>query len=204
MKVRLYVEGGPKGHADGLRQFKNSFKQHLMRLSPRLSTLDVSPCGSTEETIRDYVRAVREVKPGSAVALLVDADDFVAANAPAKHLEGKLNSAKVPKDARANIFLMVQCMESWFVTDFNALESCFGAKAKIKLPAHTDIEAVPKKDVFAALDDAARGTPTRRYLKIRDGAKILAELNPKTVAQRSRHARDLYEFLCPSRRIRKR
>jgi hypothetical protein len=58
--VRIYVEGGPKGaHADGLRRFKNGFKQHLARLGPQLCTLDISPCGSTEETIRDFARALR-------------------------------------------------------------------------------------------------------------------------------------------------
>ena len=203
MKVRLYVEGGPKGaHADGLRRFKNGFKQHLVRLDPKLNTLDVSPCGSTEDTIRDYARAVREPASDCIIALLVDADAQVTVDTPAKHIAAKLDSAKVAGDARTNIFLMVQCMEAWLVTDLAALEKCYGAKVRdIRFPLNPDIEAVSMKDILAALDLAAKDTPTKHYHKIRDGAKLLAELRPDTVASRSKHAHNLHEFLCQSVRV---
>lgn len=197
MKVRLYVEGGPKGvHANGFRLFRNSFKQHLVKLDPRLKAMEVSPCGSTEETIRDYARAVRENGAGFVPSLLVDSDDAVTADSPAKHLETKLDSAKVSRDARANIFLMVQCMESWFVTDANAVKACFGNQFRENaLPPNPDIEAVAKRDVLAALAAAVKPTPAGKYHKIHHGARILAELNPDAVAQRSGHARDLHAFL---------
>lgn len=197
MRVRLYVEGGPKGaHTDGLRRFKNGFKQHLVRLDARLNAMDVSPCGSTEETIRDYARALRENRPDSTAALLVDSESAVTADSPAKHLEAKLDSTKIPRDARANVFLMVQCMESWFVADESALKACFGGQfRRSALPSNPDIEAVAKRDVLAALVAAVKPTPAGRYHKIHHGAKILAELSPDTVAQRSRHARNLHTFL---------
>jgi hypothetical protein len=195
--VRIYVEGGPKGtHADGLRRFKNGFKQHLARLDSRLSTLDVSPCGSTEETIRDFARALREQKPDCIVAMLVDSDAPVTADAPAIHLQSKLDSAKIPQNARVNIFLMVQCMEAWLVTDAAALLGCFGNKLRANvLPSNPYIEVVFKKDVLAALDAAVKPTPTGRYHKVEHGAKILANLNPDLVGVRSRHARNLHAFL---------
>jgi hypothetical protein len=197
VKVRLYVEGGPKGtHADGLRRFKNSFKQHLLRLDPKLSTLDVSPCGSTEETIRDYARAVRECETNCLPVLLVDSDAPVSAAPPAQHLAPKLDSANIPKNARGNLFLMVQCMEAWLVTDQQALEKCFGVKARtVRFPPNPNIEAVSTKDILAALNSAAKDTPTRHYHKVRHSAEILAELRPEMVAQRSKHARALHEFL---------
>lgn len=197
MKVRLYVEGGSKGaHADGLRSFKNGFKQHLARLDSRLQTLDVSPCGSTDETIRDYAHAVREGRPGSILALLVDSDAPVTTRTPAKHLQAKLDSAMVPPTARENVFLMVQCMEAWLVTDVDALEKCFGKKLKgSALPANPNIEAVSKNDVLDALAAAVKPTPGAPYHKIQHGAKILAELQPDLVGQRSGHARKLHSFL---------
>jgi hypothetical protein len=194
----VYVEGGPKSaHGDGLRRFKNGFKQHLMRLNPRLNALDVSPCGSTVDAMRDYAKAAREEKPDCVLALLVDADAPVTADSPAKHLEAKLNAAKVPQSARKNIFLMTQCMESWLVTDTLALEKCFGPKLEAKsLPQNPDIESVPKKRVIAALAAAVRLTPAGRYHKIHHGARILAELRPASVGARSqRHAKSFYEFL---------
>jgi hypothetical protein len=196
VKVRLYVEGGSKGtHANSLRQLKNGFKQHLLRLGPELRMLDVSPCGSTEETIRDYVRAVRECVSECIPVLLVDSDAPVIAT-PAQHLRQKLDSAKVPLEARQGIFLMVQCMEAWVVTDEIALERCFGSSAKgVQFPRNPDIEAVPKGDIFAALDSAARSMANRRYHKIRDGAQLLAEVRPERVASRSKHAQALHQFL---------
>lgn len=200
MKVRLYVEGGPKGtHANGLRLFRNSFKQHLMKLDPKLRAMDVSPCGSTEETIRDYSRAIRENRGDAIESMLVDSDTPVTTNSPAEHLRTKLESANVPKEGRANVFMMVQCMESWFVTDAAALKMCFGNELREKsLPANIDIEAVPKTSVLADLNTAVQTTPAGSYHKIRHGAKILSELKPDTVAKRSRHARELHTFLCDS------
>jgi len=197
VKVRLYVEGGPKGaHADGLRSFRNGFKEHLVRLDSRLHTLEVSPCGSTDETIRDYAHALRENRPDCIVVLLVDSDAPVTAPTPAKHLQAKLDSAKVPASARENLFLMVQCMEAWLVTDADALEKCFGKKLNRKaLPPSPDIEVVSKKDVLDALASAVKQTPSGTYHKIQHGAKILAELKPDLVGKRSAHARELHSFL---------
>jgi hypothetical protein len=197
VKVRLYVEGGPKGaHANGLRLFRNGFKQHLLKLDPGLKAMEVSPCGSTVETIRDFARAVRQNGPDFVPSLLVDSDAAVTANSPAEHLRTKLESAHVPRDARANIFLMVQCMESWFVTDKTALKACFGDRLRENaLPASQDIEAVLKTAVLDALKAAVQATPAGNYHKVNHSARILANLNPAAVAERSRHARDLHAFL---------
>ena len=196
MRVRLYVEGGPKGtHADGLRRFRNGFKQHFLKLDPRLSSLDVSPCGSTEDTIRDYARAVGEHEQNCLLALLVDSDTSFIAETPAKHLQAKLDSAKVPQDARASIFLMVQCMEAWLVTDVDALEKCFGKRLKANLlPLSPNIEAVSKRDIFEALAEAIKATPSAPYHKIQHGARMLAELKPELVGKRSGNARNLHSF----------
>jgi hypothetical protein len=197
VKIKVYVEGGPRGvDADGVRSIRKAFKQHFERLDPRLKTLDVVARGSTDQTIKSYSDGVRQDSSEYSVALLVDSDAVVTANTPAMHIQAKLDAAHVAPADRENIFLMVQCMEAWLVTDPTALEKCFGAKARdIKLPPNPNIEAVPIKDILAALDSAARSTPTRHYHKIRDGARILAELNPELVAKRSKHAVALHEFL---------
>jgi uncharacterized protein DUF4276 len=200
VKVRIYVEGGPKGaDVDGVRNFRNAFKQHFQQLDQGLKTMDVISYGSTEQTVKSYAQGVRLYSPDCAVALLVDADAPVTANSAAGHLADKLDLASVPANARKNIFLMVQCMESWLVTDAAALRGCFGQKLRANiLPPNLDIEAVSKKDVFAALDAAVKPTPTKRYHKVEHGAKILAKLKPGLVGKRSRHAKSLYAFLLNS------
>lgn len=197
MRIRLYVEGGPVGvDAEGVRSIRKAFKQHFERLDPRLKSLVVVVSGSTDQTIKSFAEGKHEYYPDYCVALLVDSDAPVSASSPGKHLESKLNSAAISQDAQSEVFLMVQCMEAWLVTDVVALEKCFGNKVReIKFPANPNIEAVPKKDILAALNVAAKVRPARHYHKIRDGAKILAELSPKLVAERSKHASALHEFL---------
>ncbi|MFZ0306289.1 MAG: DUF4276 family protein [Terracidiphilus sp.] len=197
MKIRLYVEGGPQGvDTDGLRRFRSAFKQYFEHFDPQLKSLDVIARGATERTIKNYAEGVRRHAAEGVVALLVDSDTPVTASSPAKHLASKLDGAKVPNDARANVFLMVQCMEAWLITDVAALENCYGAKAReMKLPADPDVEAIPKKDLFAALNSLAKNTPIGRYHKIHHAARILAVLSPELVAKRSKHAQKLHEFL---------
>jgi hypothetical protein len=44
VRVRLYVEGGPKGaDADGARNFRNAFKQHFQQLNQGLKVLPPNP-----------------------------------------------------------------------------------------------------------------------------------------------------------------
>jgi hypothetical protein len=92
-------------------------------------------------------------------------------------------------------------MESWFVSDIEALQTCFGNRLREKvLPQNPDVEAVPKRDVLVKLNEAVKETPVGRYHKVQHSIKILEKLNPATVATRSKHARELHNFLrasCP-------
>ncbi|HTX77189.1 MAG TPA: DUF4276 family protein, partial [Terracidiphilus sp.] len=147
-------------------------------------------------TIKSYAEGFRQYVGERNLALLVDSDGPVTAASCADHLRSKLDSANVPAYARVNLFLMVQCMESWFVADFAALQACFGNKLRQNaLPRNPDVEAISVKDILAALHEAIRQTPTSKYHKVRHGTRILAELNPAQVAARSRHAGELHDFL---------
>lgn len=197
MKVQIYVEGGPlRADAEGLRNFRKAFKQHFERLDPRLRSLEVIARGSTDQTITAYSKGILQNSSGNTIALLVDSDAPVTAKTPAAHLQSKLDAASVPPPARSNVFLMVQCMESWFITDTAALQHCFGREVRLsQLPQHQDIEAVLKNSIISALEAAVKSTPSKRYHKVHHGSRILGVLDPVKVALRSRHARDLHEFL---------
>jgi hypothetical protein len=197
VRIRLYVEGGPQGvDTGGLRRFRAAFKQYFERLDPHLNSIEVVAKGSTGKATKHYAEGVRQFAPQTAVALLVDSDSPVQASSPALHLGPKLDAANVPREARANVFLMVQCMEAWLVCDIAALEKCFGSGVRgARLPANPDIEAVPKKDLFAALESLAKETPIGRYHKVHHATRILAVLRPNLVEKRSKHALKLHEFL---------
>jgi hypothetical protein len=78
--------------------------------------------------------------------------------------------------------LMVQCMESWFLADREALARYFGPGFRNQaLPMNPQVESIPKTDVLDGLDRAARGTSRGRYAKGEHGFGILAEVDPSKV-----------------------
>ena len=187
MKVRIYVEGGPQAiDANGLRRFRSGFKRHFERVDPRLEAIEVVAPGSTEQTIKRYAQGLKQYSDHSRVALLVDSDSPVTANSPAEHLRAKLDSAKVPQDARTNIFLMVQCMEAWIVADPEALEGFYKSKffKKERLPKRPNLEQESKADLYAVLEKETKDSQKGQYGKISHAGKLLVLIDPEKVASR--------------------
>ena len=91
---------------------------------------------------------------------------------------------------------MVQCMESWFLSEPEKLATYFGQGfRKNALPRNTRIEEVSKRDVSAALERATKGTMKGKYHKTRHGFAILASIEPDQIRQRSPHANALFDVL---------
>jgi hypothetical protein len=77
---------------------------------------------------------------------------------------------------------MIECMESWFLADRNAVETYFGPGFRGgALPRIVNIENVPRADVLEGLDRAARATKKKGYSKGRDSFEILAVIDPDLV-----------------------
>jgi len=77
---------------------------------------------------------------------------------------------------------MVVCMEAWFLADPAAVRRHFGPHTRANaLPGPELAESRTKDAIARALDKAAAPTKARVYKKIRDGAKILAFLDPSLV-----------------------
>lgn len=84
---------------------------------------------------------------------------------------------------------MVQCMESWFLADTRAVADHFGQGfQQSALPPNPQVEQIPKADVLRGLRNAARATNKRRYAKASDSFRILAKLDPPTVAAAAPYA----------------
>ncbi|MBI2318589.1 MAG: DUF4276 family protein [Betaproteobacteria bacterium] len=91
------------------------------------------------------------------------------------------------EDDRAQ--LMVQCMETWCVADHQALRTFFGQGLNERaLPPLVDLEARPKDDVQAALDNATRDCERdRAYRKGRRSFELLAALDPAELEKHLPH-----------------
>lgn len=134
---------------------------------------------------------------GTFIVLLVDSEDPVAAGTGAwSHLRFRDNWDRPNGSTDDNAHLMVQCMESWFLADRNTLMQYFGDGFKEKsLPNRTDVESIPKQDVFRSLDAATRQSKKGKYDKGKHAFEILGKLNPESVTAGSPSAKRLVTTL---------
>jgi hypothetical protein len=92
---------------------------------------------------------------------------------------------------------MVQCTESWFLADRQALATYYGQGfVENALRRNPDVEAIAKADVLASLQAATRRTRTKGpYHKTRHGFALLSMIDPGRVSQASRHADRLFNLI---------
>ena len=196
MSIRIYVEGGgDRGELKTrCRQGFSAFfrKTGLVGRMPK-----VIVCGSREKALDKFRSAFTKATDNDFITLLVDSENSVAEGVgPWLHLKGGDNWDKPADATDENAHLMVQCLESWFLADKEALARYFGGGFKINsLSSQSEVEAVSKSDIEAGLKMATRQCKKGRYDKGSHSFGILAELNPDKVTAASRHAKRLIDTL---------
>lgn len=188
MRVSVYVEGG--GDQDRtLTACRKAFHSLLDSSWPQGSKAKIVACGGRDQTFNDFRIALRQNAEEYPV-LLVDSEDGVTSADPWPHLRLRDGWDKPEQATAEQGHLMVQCMESWFLADIDCLNKYFGQGfSRNALPANPQIEAIPKRDVAAGLENAVKATSKGRYHKVRDGFQILADLDFEKVCGRSPRAR---------------
>jgi hypothetical protein len=191
--VKICVEGGGND-AYTLRICKTAFVRYCEKLVPPGKMPRIVACGSRNDTYNDFMTSVAD-KNYDLVGLLVDSEEPVVAPTTTAHLK-ELDGWVIPKDSSQTIFLMVQCMESWFIADrqtlFDYYDQYFQRNA---LPARTDVEAIPKTTLMYTLEHATRKCQKKKYHKTQHGFAILALLDPGRVEAASPHAKLFNNFL---------
>lgn len=195
MKVVVYVEGG--GHQrKTLDDCRRGFGQLFEKVVGEGQPPKVRACGGRAETFHDFQRDVRQAKEGFLI-LLVDSEAPVGANVtPWNHVRTQ-DSWKKPKNVHEDqAHLMVQCMESWFLADRDALSEYYKQGFLVNsLPGRANIEEIPKRDVEQRLERATRATQAGLYHKTRHGFDLLALIDPEKLRQKSPRARRFFEVL---------
>lgn len=190
--AKVYVEGGGDGHA--LRTAcRKGFSTLFERAGLRGHMPRIVASGSRGQAFKDFCTALRNAAPDEFVCVLVDSEGPVVANAsPWVLFENR--PAGADDD---NAHLMVQCMEAWFLADSGALGHFFGQGFRPNaLPDRTDVENIPKRDIFAALEGATSAcVPKGQCRKGAHSFEVLAALDPEKVAGASPYARRLFDTL---------
>jgi hypothetical protein len=95
-----------------------------------------------------------------------------------------------------NLFFMVECMESWCLSDKNALKSFCGKDFhENSLPNNTNLKSVNKKEIYAALEKATKDTTKGIYGKGAHSFKILGMLDPQKIKDHGTYAREFFKYL---------
>jgi hypothetical protein len=141
-------------------------------------------CGGRRQAYDDYCTTLEQGI--HAAMLLVDSEDPVAVQTPWTHLLQRVGDQwPCPENATDNdCNLMVQCMESWFLTDPNTLNAFFGQGFNSKALPHSsvNVETVTKASVYQALATATHACKTKApYGKGEHSFKILGRIDPNKV-----------------------
>lgn len=149
--------------------------------------------GSRESAFDNFMTAVNQTSATMLPLLLVDSESKVEEGATAwQHLKKQDNWDKPKNGGDNHVFLMVQCMEAWLVTDQGALRTFFGADFNSNsIPQWHDIEAVDKEKILTALKEATK----KRYSKGRISFQLLGKIDPQKVLRASKHAAELLQRL---------
>lgn len=141
-------------------------------------------CGeSRERTFARFKAAVDQPSDDYLPILLVDSEDPVSdGDTVWQHLKKRDNWDK-PNDAGDNdAFLMICCMETWFVASKKTFASFFGRHYKREdIPLWPDLEGVPRWGLINTLKKATKGCGPRQYSKSKISFELLSKIDPAEV-----------------------
>jgi hypothetical protein len=191
VSVQVFVEGGGDQHYT-LAACREGFASFFKKVCPERHRPRIIACGSRGVAFDKFKTALRDAK-ADFVILLVDSEGPVdPGHSPWRHLKERTGDGWEQPEGAADdqAHLMVQCMESWFLADREALAAHYGQGFRPNaLPSNPDIETIAKADVLRRLEDATRQTKTKgKYDKTRHGFALMALIDPKKVREASPHA----------------
>ena len=133
---------------------------------------------------RAYDMFVTACEAGEPCMLLIDSEGPVGAGSAWDHVRRREGDGwERPNGARdEDLHLMVECMEAWIVADVNTLRRKYGQRLnEAALPGRSDVEQVPKRDLFAAL---ARASGAGEYSKGKQAFELLEGVDPVVLRAR--------------------
>ncbi len=196
VKVRIYVEGGGEG-SQLKTECRKAFKLFFQKAGLR-NDLTIVACGPRATAYRDFRIALRNATSNELPLLLVDSETPVTVTDPWRHLKEREGDQwdKPDKASDKHAHLMVECMESWFLADPEAMARFFGPGFNAnKLPKNPNIEKVAKQAVYDTLKAATKNTKSNAYSKGKHSFQLLAQINPKLVELASPSAKRLLDTL---------
>lgn len=196
--AKVYVEGGGD-RRDLKTRCRKGFSKFFEKAGLEGRMPKVIACGGRKAAYDDFCTALQIAKAEEFIVLLVDSEDPVPDGMePWVHLAAREGDGWTKPSAadNDNAHLMVQCMETWFLADKEALKSYFGQGFNEQaLPKNPELERIPKRDILDGLKRASSRTTKGIYSKGDHSFVILSLIDPSKVQGASKHAKTLIEVL---------
>ncbi len=196
VKVTIYLEGG--GDRKDLRTAcRKGFSDFFRKLGFDGSMPSFVACGPRNQAFKRFCIATKALTPNQYVILLVDSEEAYSHKNPWEHLSNRDNWIQPSGTTQDNVFLMVECMENWFLADRKSLPVFFGQGFRANaLPPNNNPECITKSVVLAALKNATRDIHDRDgYKKSKHSFALLGNINAQTVIEQCSEAKRLVTTL---------
>jgi hypothetical protein len=197
----VFVEGG--GSSRGQQaQIREGFCKLFTKVLGAQPKPKVIACGGRDEAFKDWKRALKS-NPDTRCLLLVDSEDPVVSPDvdPWAHVRMRKDDGweKPAGTTDEQLHFMVQAMESWLIADPEALEAYYRQGFhKDRLPARKDVEAIPKLQLYDALERATKDTKTKGRYQKSHGFVLISLIDPTKVAAAAPYAARFFDHLVAS------
>lgn len=202
--VHVYAEGGGDHNSSLSNEFREAFSQFLGKKESGITQRPrLHPCGSRKEAYDDFKSALEQ---GRNALLLVDSEAPISPNhepgheekgayRPWAHLRHRDGWDRPTNASDDDCHLMVQCMESWLLADWDTTAAFFAQGFDGKRKLGRPIESIPKEDIYELLKLASRNCQKGQYSKGAHSFKLLAQIDPKKVTEASPWAKRFIDEL---------
>jgi hypothetical protein len=196
--VKLYVEGGGDHNKALETECRRGFSQYLRKAGLENRMPRVVRCGGRQQAYERFRTSYANAGSDELPILLVDSEAPVVESSSWEHVRLRPSDGWVrPLGASEDqIHLMVQTMEAWFHADKDALREYYGTAFRTAaLSQQTDVEGIPKAELFAGLQRATKNCQKGEYSKGEHSFQILARIDPARVKAASPFAERLLRAL---------
>ena len=195
---RLFVEGGGDDNEALKTECRRGFRKLLEKAGLVGRMPRIVACGGRKSAYDQFCTAMSGTAVDDVAVLLVDAEDAKTETSPWEHVKQRQSDGwKKPDGATDDdLHLMIECMESWFLTDKESLAEFFGQGFReASLPANPKVEEVSKSDVYNGLRSASKNTQKGAYGKGAHSFKLLALVDPAKVREAAPSADRFFKHL---------
>jgi hypothetical protein len=197
--VRIYIEGGAAGrdaNSDFRRGWKKFLKElHKLAMAHGYHSLEVVRGKGRGNTFSRFVKYKTEY-PADLCVLMVDAETATPEGTRVWDIVARREGDNWQRPSWAtesHLYLMVHFVETWLVTDQDALQKFFRQGFKQGLLPTTNLEARSKDEINQVLEKATQGSSKGPY-RHGQAHEIIEIVRPDRV-KTLRHSQRLFDDL---------